>query len=115
MPSASGVTVAVGEIVDANALRGWLRVRAYQPPAPSLVAGRGVLLERGGEQGGRDARGRGRGLVLLGLDGVCDRGGGSPARHTRLLVRRADFPALDDDEYYHHDVWASPSRRSMVP
>src|SRR5437867_5170970 len=47
-PSPNGAVVAVGEIVGAHALRGWLRVRAYQPPAPSLVPGRRVLIEHAG-------------------------------------------------------------------
>src|SRR5438128_2144996 len=43
-PAPIGAVVAVGEIVGAHALRGWLRLRAYQPPAPSLVPGRRVLI-----------------------------------------------------------------------
>src|SRR2546425_912698 len=38
----------VGEIVAAHALRGLVRVRAYQPGSPSLGAGRHVLLDRAG-------------------------------------------------------------------
>src|SRR2546422_464274 len=47
-PSPTGAVVAVGEIVGAHALRGWLRLRAYQPPAPSLVPGRRVLIAQAG-------------------------------------------------------------------
>src|SRR5439155_1169948 len=47
-PSPTGAVVAVGEIVGAHALRGWLRLRAYQPPAPSLVPGRRVWIAQAG-------------------------------------------------------------------
>jgi len=99
--------VAVGEIVGAHALRGLLRVRPYQPSTPAFVAGRRVLLERDGaweELTVTHAGAHGRGMLLLGLDGVADRTAAEALRGTRLLVRRADLPALDDDEYYHHEV-----------
>jgi 16S rRNA processing protein RimM len=105
IPDASAV--AVGEVVGAHALRGWVRVRPYQPASPSLAAGRRVLLECDGawrEVTVTHAGAHGRGLLLLGLDGVSDRTGAEALRGATLLVRRADLPALDDDEYYHHEV-----------
>src|SRR3989442_1685554 len=80
-PSPNGAVVAVGEIVGAHALRGWLRVRAYQPPAPSLVPGRRVLIEHAGacrELEVVSATPHGRGLVLLTLAGVDDRRAAEP-------------------------------------
>jgi 16S rRNA processing protein RimM len=99
--------VAVGEIVGAHALRGLLRVHPYQPASPTLTAGRRILLERDGawtETRVTHAGAHGRGLLLLGLHGVGDRTAAEAMRGTRLLVRRADFPALDEDEYYHHEI-----------
>ena len=99
--------VAVGDIVAAHALRGQVRVRAYQPPAPSLAAERTVLLEQRGAW--REARivaaGRhGHGLVLVTLDGVHDRNAAEALIGARVLVRRADLPAPEPDEFYHHDL-----------
>ena len=99
--------VAVGEIVGAHALRGMLRVRPYQPAPPTLEAGRRVLLERDGvwSEAHVTASGpHGRGMLLLGLDGVSDRTTADALRGVRLLARLADLPALDRDEYYHHEV-----------
>src|SRR5437763_14499815 len=75
-PSPNGAVVAVGEIVGAHALRGWLRVRAYQPPAPSLVPARRVLIEHAGacrELAGGAATPHRRRRVLLTPAGGDDR------------------------------------------
>src|SRR5688572_13804442 len=40
--------IAVAELGSAHGLRGQLRLRPYQPGAPSLEPGRAVLLERDG-------------------------------------------------------------------
>ena len=63
-------------MVAAHGLHGLLRVRAYQPPAPSLAPDRLIRLEQAAA--GREARiasaaPHGRGLVLVALTGVGDR------------------------------------------
>jgi 16S rRNA processing protein RimM len=99
--------VAVGEVVGAHALRGLVRMRAYQPPAPSLVPGRSVVLERGASR--RDATvvsaaPHGRGLVLLGLQGIDDRTAAEQLVGVRVLVHRTDLPAPGAGEFYYHEV-----------
>jgi 16S rRNA processing protein RimM len=99
--------VAVGEVVGPHGLRGQVRVRAYQPPAPSLVAGRTILLEREGRR--REATltsvGRlGGGRVIVGLAGVGDRTAASALTGSRVLVPRADLPAPAAHEFYYHEV-----------
>src|SRR2546430_5934526 len=104
-PSPNGAVVAVGEIVGAHALRGWLRLRAYQPPAPSLVPGRRVLIAQAGacrELEVRSAAPHGRGLVLLALAGVDDRGAAEALIGARVLVRTTDLPPPAEDEFYYH-------------
>src|SRR5690348_7664231 len=88
-PPPDGDTVAVGEIVAAHALRGVVRVRPYQPPAPSLAAGRIVLLEHDGLR--RPVRidaatPHGRDALLVELAGVGDRTAAERLRGARLLV-----------------------------
>jgi 16S rRNA processing protein RimM len=99
--------VAVGEIVGAHALRGWVRVHAYQPPAPSLVAGGRVVLEQDGvrrEVRVTHAAPHGQGLVLLGLEGVADRTAAEALRGATVLVHREDLPPLEGGEYWHHEM-----------
>src|SRR5438445_13080712 len=93
-PAPTGAVVAVGEIVGAHALRGWLRLRAYQPPAPSLVPGRRVLIAQAGvcrELEVRSAAPHGRGLVLLALAGVRHRRAAEAPVRARRLVRAPRF------------------------
>src|SRR5947207_13548537 len=78
-PSPTGAVVAVGEIVGAHALRGWLRLRAYQPPAPSLVPGRRVWIAQAGTCRGLEVRWAGlpgRGQALHPCAGGGARGAG---------------------------------------
>src|SRR5438093_11226740 len=117
-PSPTGAVVAVGEIVGAHALRGWLRLRAYQPPAPSLVPGRRVWIAQAGacrELEVRSAAPHGRGLVLLALAGVDDRGAAEALVGARALGRTTHLPPPAADEFYCHEGVAvrvtAPARR----
>ena len=100
-------TVAVGEIVSAHALRGFVRVRPYQPPAPSLAAGRQVVLEQDGTL--RTATvvsvaPHGRSLLLVALRDVNDRDAAEALVGARLLVRAEDLPPPAADEFYYHEI-----------
>jgi len=46
----------------------------------------------------------GRGLVLLGIEGVADRNAAEALVGARVLVRRAELPAPAADEFYYHDL-----------
>jgi 16S rRNA processing protein RimM len=99
--------VAIGEIVAAHALGGVVRVRAYQPPAPSLRAGATVVLERDGVQ--REIRvvsaaPHGRGVVLVALPDVSDRNAAEALVGTRVLVHAAHLPAPAEGEFYYHEL-----------
>ena len=106
-PEARAGWLAVGEVVAAHGLRGWVRVRAYQPPAPSLVPDRLVRLEQAG--GGREARiasaaPHPRGLVLVAVAGIGDRTAAEALVGSRVLVRTVDLPPPADDEFYYYEV-----------
>lgn len=99
--------VAVGVIGSAHALRGSIRLRPYQPPAPSLATGLEVLLERDGAWRAvriTSAAPQPNGTVLMQLDGVADRDAAEALRGARILVRAGDLPPPDEDEFYWHEV-----------
>jgi len=83
-----------------------VRLRAYQPGAPSLTPGRPVLLERDGvwlASRVAEAAPHGQSMLLV-LDGVGDRTAAEALTSMRLLVRAADLPAAADDEFYHYEL-----------
>src|SRR5215813_8606187 len=102
-PGAGGVVdppgpagVAVGKIVAAHALGGLVRVRPYQPPAPSLAPGRRVVIERAGERRPATLASvapHGRGILLVALEGVTDRDAAEALAGARLLVPEEDLPS----------------------
>jgi 16S rRNA processing protein RimM len=94
-------------VAGAHALRGWLRVRPYQPPAPSLAPGAAVRLDVRGEH--RDARiasvqPHGRGTLLVALEGVTDRNAAEALAGATILVPASALPAPGPDEYYWHEI-----------
>ena len=82
-------------------------MRAYQPPAPSLVPGVEVILERADMR--RPARvvsaaPHARGQLLLGIEGVTDRTAAEGLVRARVLVPAAALPPLAEDEFYYHEI-----------
>ena len=97
----------VGEVVAAHALRGFVRVRAYQPAPPSVAAGRRVLLERTGSL--RDAEivsaaPHARGLLLVAFAGVADRDAAEALVGARICVPETELAPLAPDEFYWHEI-----------
>jgi 16S rRNA processing protein RimM len=99
--------VAVGEVVAAHALRGFVRVRGYQPAPPSLAPGRHVLLERAGsltEIEVESVAPHARGLLLVAFVGVSDRDDAEALVGMRIRVPVADLAPLEADEFYYHEI-----------
>ncbi|MGH7894224.1 MAG: ribosome maturation factor RimM [Candidatus Binatia bacterium] len=108
LPSApaDATAVAVGEIGSPHGLRGGVRFWSYRPGAPSVTPGCRVLLERDGTWLAAtvaDIAAHGRGMLLV-LEGIADRTATEALTGMRVLVRAADLPRLDPDEFYHHEV-----------
>src|SRR4249919_1760235 len=79
--------VAIGLLGSPHGLRGALRLWPHQPGAPSLEAGRRVLLERDGAWLAAtvtEAAPHGRGMLLV-LAGVTDRTAAAPLTGMRIL------------------------------
>ena len=94
-------------MVGAHGLGGLLRVRPYQPPAPSLAPDRDIRLEHGGTRREfrlASAAPHGRGLLLVGLAGVADRTAAEALAGSRVLVRMTDLPPAGDDEFYYYEI-----------
>jgi 16S rRNA processing protein RimM len=82
-------------------------MRAYQPPAPSLVPGVAVVLERAGERRPLrvvSAAPHARGQLLLGLEGIADRTAAEGLVRSRVLVAPAALPPLAEHEFYYHEI-----------
>jgi 16S rRNA processing protein RimM len=101
-----GTAVELGTLGAAHGLKGQLRFWPHQPGAPSLDAGSAVLLERDGTWRAAtlaEIATHGRGM-LLALQGVHDRDAAAALTGMRVLVRGGDLPALEGDEFYHHEL-----------
>lgn len=99
--------MAVGEVVGVHGLRGQLRVRPFQHPAPSLAAGCTVSLERDGTQETARvlaATPHGRGLLLVTIAGIADRTAAEACRGARIVVPAIDLPPLAAGEFYWHEI-----------
>jgi len=82
-------------------------MRAYQPPAPSLVPGVEVILERADMRHPArvvSAAPHARGQLLLGIEGVTDRTAAEGLVRARVLVPAAALPPLAEDEFYYHEI-----------
>jgi 16S rRNA processing protein RimM len=99
--------VAVAAVVGAHALRGWLRVRPHQPPAPSLAPGARVRLDRAGTRRWAtvvSVQPHGRGLLLVALDGVADRTAAEACGGATIHVPASALPPPGPGEFYWHEV-----------
>ena len=99
--------IPVADILGPHGLRGLLRVRPCQPDSPALAPGASLLIERQGWWGTaalESVAPHGSGLLLVAIDGVDDRTSAEQAAKARLLVRAADLPVLEDNEFYWHEV-----------
>jgi len=99
----------VGHVLDAWGVRGWVKVAPDAPQATALLKSRTWWLSRPGFEhepapfAVRLVRRHGSALVAL-FDGLQDRNDAEALRGRRIAVRRADFPAPDEGEFYWADL-----------
>jgi 16S rRNA processing protein RimM len=82
-------------------------MRAYQPPAPSLVPGVAVVLERADMRRTTrvvSAAPHARGQLLVALEGITDRTTAESLVRARVLVDAAVLPPLEEHEFYYHEI-----------
>jgi 16S rRNA processing protein RimM len=101
--------VEVGAIVDAYGLKGWVKVAAHASAGhggDALTHAKRWWLLKGRERKSAQmtqAKAHGDHIVAH-LGGLADRDDALALRGYRVHIRRADFPALGDDEFYFVDL-----------
>lgn len=100
--------VPIGDVIGAHGVRGLVRVRLYND-ASSLLASRPTIDLEGPDAPRvtyaiRGATPHGRGTWLVDLEAVGDRTEAERLRGRRVLIPADELPALDTDEFYHHEL-----------
>jgi 16S rRNA processing protein RimM len=101
--------VEVGAVVDAYGLKGWVKVAAHasaRQGGDALTSAKRWWLVKGREIKSAPvvaAKSHGDSIVAQ-LAGPSDRDQALALRGWRVHVRRSDFPALEDDEFYWVDL-----------
>lgn len=101
--------IEVGAVVDAYGLKGWVKLAAHADAGrggDALLKARRWWLQKGAERhAARIAQAKAHGdTIVAQIVGVDDRDVALSLRGTRVFVRREDFPALTDDEFYWVDL-----------
>ena len=122
-PSGEGVEqVELGYVAGVHGLRGHLKIKLHDATTEALVPG--VALSFRARGGGAvklrakvaeiefDASGKVD--ARLRVEGVGDRNAAEGLKGTGLWIDRQDLPALDEDEYYLHDLIGLPARHALV-
>jgi len=99
--------IAVGKITGAHGIRGEIRVTPYASLEGAVwkrVYVRGPRADRPMEA----TRVRpNKDVLIVALKGVSDRNAAEELTGLELCMRKADLPALDEDEYYYTDLIGS--------
>ncbi|SMG03029.1 ribosome maturation factor RimM [Burkholderia singularis] len=101
--------VEVGAVVDAYGLKGWIKIAAHAGAGrggDALLKARHWWLQKGGERKSTrivQAKPHGDAIVAHPA-GLADRDAALALRGFRVFVRRGDFPALSDGEFYWVDL-----------
>ncbi len=107
MKEGAGQLFPLGVVVGTHGLRGDLKVRPSTPDSRSLLAAKEVTLrDRGGQLDTREpARAvPQKGNVLLRLRGVETIEAAQHLVGCEVLMRYADLPDLDNDEFYWYEL-----------
>lgn len=97
--------VEVGHVSGAYGIRGWIKIRPYSADAEALLAADKWWLDKPTyhEVMAVQARWQGDGIVAC-LKGMSDRNAAEALRGAVVRISRADFPALEENEYYWVDL-----------
>ena len=98
----------IGEIVKPHGIRGELKVYLYSEQPENLQQYKKIVLQEptgSGTETYNVVKSRGQGkLAILRLEGVGTREAAEALQGSRVWVNKTDFPTLDSDEYYWHQL-----------
>jgi 16S rRNA processing protein RimM len=98
----------LADVMRAHGVRGEVRLRPFQRDSDLLLEVSEVLARFPADNTERvlsvEGARRANDAILMKLEGVDDRDEADRLRGAVLCVRRADFPALDEGEFYACDV-----------
>ncbi len=100
------IRIALGDIVAAHGVAGWLRLKLFNPEGSTVYSTREVDLARGETRRTlrvREARPHKR-LALLKLEGIDDREAAQGLVGCRVSARQDALAPLSGSEYYYEEV-----------
>ncbi len=98
--------VTVGRIRSAFGVRGWLKITSFTEPPDNILRYRGWQLESRGQVKDIvvDDTEVQQGQILVHIEGIDEREQAKQLANFFIRVRRSELPALEEDEYYWHEL-----------
>jgi len=107
-PELADDLVVIGEIVKPHGIKGEIKVYSYSERPENFKHYKEIILQE--PVGSRKrlyrvlkSREQGK-LAILQLEGVASREAAENLQGSKVWLRKADFPQLDTDEYYWHQL-----------
>ena len=100
--------VMIGEIVKPHGIRGEVKVYSYSERPENFKHYKKIVLQEPAGSGTEiykvvKSREQGK-LAILQLEGVASREAAEALQGSTVWLKKADFPKLDSDEYYWHQL-----------
>ena len=98
--------LVVGVITQAYGIKGWVKIKSFTEPESHILSYKQCVLEQNGQRRSIEIeQGRPQGKALaIKIKGVDDRNQSELLRKAQLLIAKEQLVALDDDEYYWHQL-----------
>ncbi len=106
MSEAAPDLLVIGRITGPFGIKGWVKIHSYTEPMENLLGYGNCQFGRKGEFQPlqlEEGRPHGKGLVAR-LRNVDDRNAAEALKGCEIVVPRAALPALQNDEYYWHQL-----------
>ena len=109
-PETADDLVMIGEIVKPHGIRGEVKVYSYSERPENFKHYKKVILQEPAERGSgtriyKIVKSREHGkLAILQLENVTSREAAEDLLGSRVWLKKTDFPKLDSDEYYWHQL-----------